>query len=170
MSKLTQIRLALSKLLAEFGAVKTDKNILYWYSEEDLRAGMDVYFEVDGEYTPAEDGDYVTEDGKTIVVKEGRVDAINDPVAEVEAAEDPEVTTDGVTETETDAIDAIHREINELYDIVEKLIAKVAELESHHTEVEKKVEEMSSQPAAEPVEDEIKKEDNKFDYFKGLKN
>ena len=45
MSKLTQIRLALSKLLAEFGAVKTDKNILYWYSEEDLRAGMDVYFD-----------------------------------------------------------------------------------------------------------------------------
>lgn len=168
MSKLTKIRLELAKLLAEFGSVKTDKNILHWYSEEDLQAGMDVYFEVDGEYTPAEAGEYVTEDGKTIVVADGKVESIVDPVAEVDAAEDPNIETDGVEETETDAMDAIHREINELYEIVDKLVKKVAEIEGRNTEVEKKVEEMSSAPAADSVEVEIKKEDNKFDYFKGL--
>lgn len=170
MSKLTQIRLALSKLLTDFGAVKTDKSVLYWYTEEDLKEGIEVYIDADGEYFPAEDGEYTTEDGKVITVVAGKVESIVDPVAEVDAAAEGEVETDGVKETQTDAIDAIHREINELYDIVDKLVKKVAELDARHTEVTKAVEEMSAQPAALPAEDEIKKVDNKLDYFKGLTN
>lgn len=176
MSKFTKIKLELAKLLAKFSDIKTDKAVLTWDSDEDLKAGMDVYvMDENGEYAPAADGDYVTEDGKTIVVKEGRVESITDPKAEVDPEEgmstvevgtkkvnaaeeevaDPMVQTDGVKESETDAIDAIHREINELYDIVDKLTKKVAELEAKGTETKETVEKMSKMSAAFSAEEEI---------------
>lgn len=166
-------------MLAKFSDIKTDKAVLTWDSDEDLKAGMDVYvMDENGEYAPAADGDYVTEDGKTIVVKEGRVESITDPKAEVDPEEgmstvevaaacgkrkvetaeesvDPEVATDGDKETVTDAIDAIHREINELYDIVDKLTKKVAELEAKGTETKETVEKMSKMSAAFSAEEEI---------------
>lgn len=157
-------------MLAKFSDIKTDKAVLTWDSDEDLKAGMDVYvMDENGEYAPAADGDYVTEDGKTIVVKEGRVESITDPKAEVDPEEgmstvevaaeeevaDPMVQTDGVKESETDAIDAIHREINELYDIVDKLTKKVAELEAKGTETKETVEKMSKMSAAFSAEEEI---------------
>lgn len=163
MSKFTRIKLELAKMLAKFSDLKTLNGVLTWDSDEDLRAGMDVYVQDEnGEYKPAEDGEYVTEDGKTIVVKDGKVESVTDPKAEVDPEEaakaevdaacgkrkvetaeepvDPEVATDGDKETETDAIDAIHREINELYDIVDKLVKKVAELEGKSEATEKTVE------------------------------
>ena len=157
-------------MLAKFSDLKTSNGVLTWDSDEDLKAGMDVYvMDENGEYAPAADGDYVTEDGKTIVVKEGRVESITDPKAEVDPEEgmstvevaaeeevaDPMVQTDGVKESETDAIDAIHREINELYDIVDKLTKKVAELEEKGTETKETVEKMSKMSAAFSAEEEI---------------
>lgn len=178
MSKFTKIKLELAKMLAKFSDVKTDKAVLTWDSDEDLREGMDVYVaDENGEYAPAADGEYVTEDGKTIVVKDGRVESITDPKAEVDPDEgmktvevdaacgtkrvkaeevsDPDVKTDGVKETETDAIDAIHREINELYDIVDKLVKKVAELEGKSDATEKTVEKMSKMSAAFSAEETL---------------
>lgn len=177
MSKFTKIKLELAKMLAKFSDVKTDKAVLTWDSDEDLREGMDVYVaDENGEYAPAADGEYVTEDGKTIVVKDGKVESITDPKAEVDPEEDrtvevdaacgakrvkaeevadPAVETDGVKETETDAIDAIHREINELYDIVDKLVKKVAELEGKSEATEKTVEKMSKMSAAFSAEETL---------------
>lgn len=178
MSKFTKIKLELAKMLAKFSDVKTDKAVLTWDSDEDLREGMDVYVaDENGEYAPAADGEYVTEDGKTIVVKDGKVESITDPKAEVDPDEgmktvevdaacgtkkvkaeevaNPAVETDGVKETETDAIDAIHREINELYDIVDKLVKKVAELEGKSEATEKTVEKMSKMSAAFSAEETL---------------
>lgn len=178
MSKFTRIKLELAKMLAKFSDIKTDKAVLTWDSDEDLRAGMDVYVQDEnGEYKPAEDGEYVTEDEKTIVVKDGKVESVTDPKAEVDTEEaakaevdaacgkrkvetaeepvDPEVATDGDKETVTDAIDAIHREINELYDIVDKLVKKVAELEGKSEATEKTVEKMSKMSAAFSAEEQI---------------
>ncbi len=175
MSKFTRIKLELAKMLAKFSDIKTDKAVLTWDSDEDLRAGMDVYVQDEnGEYKPAEDGEYVTEDGKTIVVKDGKVESVTDPKAEVDPEEaakaevdaacgkrkvetaeepvDPEVATDGDKETVTDAI---HREINELYDIVDKLVKKVAELEGKSEATEKTVEKMSKMSAAFSAEEQI---------------
>nr|DAZ42972.1 MAG TPA: hypothetical protein [Caudoviricetes sp.] len=175
MSKFTRIKLELAKMLAKFSDIKTDKAVLTWDSDEDLRAGMDVYVQDEnGEYKPAEDGEYVTEDGKTIVVKDGKVESVTDPKAEVDPEEaakaevdaacgkrkvetaeepvDPEVATDGDKET---VIDAIHREINELYDIVDKLVKKVAELEGKSEATEKTVEKMSKMSAAFSAEEQI---------------
>lgn len=176
MNRITKIKLELSKLLAAFRDIKTDKAVLT-YDGEYLVAGKEVYVaDENGEYTPALDGEYLTEDGKVIVVKEGKVESITDPKAEVEAA-DPIVETDGVKETETDAIDAIHREINELYNIVDKLIKEVADLKGKSEATEKTVEKMSkisaSLSAEEVIEDKAtvvssgnKKIDNFNKFFK----
>lgn len=181
MNKLTKLRIELSKLLAKFNDVKTSAGVLTYdgSEDEDLKAGMNVYTmdTENGEYAPAADGEYVTEDGKTIVVKDGKVESITDPKAEVDPEEgmktvevdaacgtkkvkaeevaDPAVETDGVKETETDAIDAIHREINELYDIVDKLVKKVAELEGKSEATEKTVEKMSKMSAAFSAEETL---------------
>ena len=85
MSKLSRLKAALAKALAEFGTITTDKGILAWDGDDDLKAGDSVYVEdAEGNRTPAEDGDYKTEDNKTIVVVDGKVSEIKDPEAEVE--------------------------------------------------------------------------------------
>ena len=74
----------LARALVAMGNVTTDKGILKWDGDEDLEAGDNVYIEdADGNQTPAEDGEYVTGDGKTIVVVSGKVSEIRDPKAEV---------------------------------------------------------------------------------------
>ena len=86
MSKLKKLKAALAKAFAALGNVTTDKGILAWDGDEDLKAGYNVYVEdSDGNRTPAEDGDYRTEDGKTIVVVGGQVAEIKDPEAEVDS-------------------------------------------------------------------------------------
>ena len=90
MSKLKQLRAALARVIAEFGSITTDKAVLHWDGDEDLKAGDRVYVEdAEGNRTGAEDGDYVTPDNKTIVVVDGAVSEIRDPEAEVAPQEDP---------------------------------------------------------------------------------
>ena len=76
----------------EMGRVNTDKGELLWEGEEDLKEGDPVFVEdQDGNREVAPDGDYITEDNKTIVVSEGVVKEIRDPEAEVSPEENPEV-------------------------------------------------------------------------------
>ena len=89
MSKIKRFKAALARLLAEFGNVSTDKGVLAWDGDEDLKEGDAVYIEdQEGNRTDAPDGDYVTTDAKTIVVADGKVAEIRDPEAEV-APEEP---------------------------------------------------------------------------------
>ena len=90
MSKLENLKARLAAALAEpsepaqFGSVTTDKGVIYWGGDDDLKAGDRVEVEAeDGTRSAAADGDYVTEDGKTIVVVSGEVSEIRDPEAEV---------------------------------------------------------------------------------------
>ena len=90
MSKIKRFKAALARLLAEFGNVSTDKGVLAWDGDEDLKAGDAVYVEdAEGNRETAPDGDYVTSDNKTIVVADGKVAEIRDPEAEVAPAEEP---------------------------------------------------------------------------------
>lgn len=77
MSKIKEI---VSKILTQFGAVETDKGTIVWESSEDLKAGDIVTLE-DG--SQPENGDYKTEDGKTITIEDGKVAKIEDAEAEV---------------------------------------------------------------------------------------
>ena len=95
MSKINRFKAALAKMLAAFGNVSTDKGILAWDGEEDLKAGDDVYIEdAAGNRETAPDGEYVTSDAKTIVVEGGKVSEIRDPEAEVSPEEPVERVED----------------------------------------------------------------------------
>jgi hypothetical protein len=101
MGKLNRFKAALLKAFAEFANITTDKGILAWDSDEDLKAGDAVFLEdAEGNRTPAEDGEYKTEDNKVIVVAEGKVAEIKDAEAEIEAPE-AEPTEEVVAEEET---------------------------------------------------------------------
>lgn len=74
----------LGRYLSSFASVTTDKGVLAWDGDEDLKAGDRVYIEdAEGNRENAPDGDYTTEDGKIIVVADGAVSEIRDPEAEV---------------------------------------------------------------------------------------
>jgi hypothetical protein len=100
MSKMTKIKAAIAKALtAKFSNVTTDKGVLAWDGEDDLKAGDLVYVEdAEGNRTPAETGDYKTDDGKVIKVEDGNVVEVTDAEAEVEPVEEENlasVATDG---------------------------------------------------------------------------
>lgn len=99
MSKLSRLKEILAAKLQEveqkFGNVTTDKGVLSWDGEEDLKAGDSVYVvDSEGNRTPAADGDYKTEDNKVIVVVEGKVSEIKDAEAEVSTEESKFIETD----------------------------------------------------------------------------
>ena len=87
MGKMQNLKKAILALLEEnFANVTTDKGVLSWDGDEDLKAGDNVYTEdAEGNRTPAADGDYKTGDGKTIKVADGKVTEIVDPEAEVDS-------------------------------------------------------------------------------------
>ena len=85
MSKMSKLKNAIRRALREaFAEVATDKGVLGWDGDEDLKAGDAVYIvDADGNHVAAEDGDYTTEDGKVITVADGKASEIKDPEAEV---------------------------------------------------------------------------------------
>lgn len=181
MGKLEKIKAELAKLLIKYSVVKTDNGVLN-YEGEDLVAGMDVYIEnEEGEKIAAADGEYTTEDNKVITVKDGKVESIVDPVAEIEAEEEiaeetpaeevteetpteeekpveeekpaEEVTEEEELETEEDAIAKIREEIDELYKLVDSILEKIGETRKEADERLSKIEKMSAaKPAAEEFE------------------
>ena len=173
MSKLEKIKAELAKLLIKYSVVKTDKAVLE-YDGEELVAGMDVYVtNENGEKVAAEDGDYVTEDNKTITVKDGKVESIVDKAAEVDAeeeekkedepmvepmpeepaVEEPTKEEDVNLEDVNDAIGEMRKEIDELYKIVDSLLKKVGETRDEADERLKKLECKSlAKPASEEFE------------------
>lgn len=185
MSKLEKIKMRLAQLLEEsvvktpvevkMGVVKTDKAVLEYDGDEDLVAGMPVYVtnEETGERTPATDGEYITEDNKTISVVDGKVESIVDPVAEVGGAdekkpiEEPTEETpveenptevkkaeevenpDGSEEPTPDAVEELRKEVDELYKIVDSILEKIGESRREADERFKKIENAS---VAKPIE------------------
>ena len=87
-------------LLTKLGEVKTDKAVLTYDGDGELEVGMEVFVETEAddniEYVHPEDGEYVMEDGRTIVVKAGIVEEIKDKVEEMPAEEPAEPTTESM--------------------------------------------------------------------------
>lgn len=177
MSKLEMIKAKLAKILCEFAVIKTDSAVLV-YDGEELVAGTAVYVEDEnGNRTPAEDKEYVTEDGKVITVVDGKVETILEPEDEVEPneemeeekpeeekpaeetkgeGEDAPVEEPAEEEEEVkmeDAIAKLQGDVEKLYEIVSKILD---EINNEKTDVEarlSKIEKMSmAQPAAEAFE------------------
>ena len=85
-------------LLTKLGEVKTDKAVLTYDGDGELEVGMEVFVESEAndtiEYVHPEDGEYVMEDGRTIIIKDGFVEEIK----EAETTEPTEPTTEPATE------------------------------------------------------------------------
>lgn len=167
----------------KFGRVTTDKGIIEWPGEEDLKEGDSVeVVTADDSREAAADGDYKTEDGKTIVVVDGKVAEIRDPEAEVapEGEEAAEVEPEPEGEPDYKAL-------------YEEALAKIAELEANleavrsagveatqqaqaeaetlSAEVESlraQVTELKAQPAAKPAHEEVKEANFRKTGAKGL--
>ena len=93
---------ALGEALLKMGTMTTDKGILAWDGEEDLKEGDRVYIEdEEGNRTNAEDGEYRTDDGKVINIVDGVVASINDDSAEV-APQEGEQTEETFGSVNTD--------------------------------------------------------------------
>lgn len=134
MSKMERIRAALAKALAEFGNITTDKGVLAWDGDEDIKVGDTAYIEdQEGNRTPAEDGEYTTTDNKVIVVAEGKVAEIKDAEAEVDPT--PEETPE-VAEQETE----VSAEENEVKAKRQSFFSKVKQaFEDSYEEKERKI-------------------------------
>lgn len=182
MSKLSRIKLELSKLIASFSEIATDGATLYWTSDEEIAVGLEVYVVDENDvYVEAPDGEYRLDDGRVVVVANGVVAEIRDnnedtATADAEeaaaednavAAEDNEAVVDeneavvespsGEEEPVPDAIEELRKEVNELYEIVQRVIEKVADIENRVSETDSVVEKMSKMSAAFSAEEQIEK-------------
>lgn len=164
MDKFKQLKARIAKLLATFGTITTDKAVLVWDGDEDLKAGDAVFVEDEnGERKPAEDGDYKTEDGKTIKVEGGKVAEIADPEAEVEGAEEesPEDAPKDVPKNDdlkslADRITAIEEQLSNI----------VAALEKNGAEIKALKQAPAAKPAHEAFNDDKKTGNAQIDQLR----
>ncbi|MCM1503395.1 MAG: XkdF-like putative serine protease domain-containing protein [Bacteroidales bacterium] len=157
--KLQEIRARLAALLGlAFGSVTTDRGIIQWDGDEDLKAGTTVYsLDEAGERVAVEDGTYKTEDGKAITVKDGKVEEIVDDKAEVDAAAEDEVKgPDGSDETDSRGIEELRKEVNELYALVDKILDAMGMTRTDMKKMSKDIEDLKKRPAAKPAQEEFK--------------
>ena len=137
---LKEIKFSLKKVLANFGQVETDKGVLEFVGEE-MAVGSEVY--INGEIAP--DGEYLTPDGKTVVVEAGLIKEIKEPVTE----EMQDETVDFQAE-----IDEIKSQLASLVEIVDELATRLEEIEAKLAE-----------PVEKPAPEEFKKT-NKTSLFR----
>ena len=138
---LKEIKFSLKKVLANFGQVETDKGVLEFVGEE-MTVGSEVY--INSEIAP--DGEYLTPDGKTIVVESGLIKEIKEPVTEEPVAMQDE---------------ALQAELDEIKAQLASLVEIVAELASRLEEIEAKL----AEPVEKPATEEFKKT-NKTSLFR----
>lgn len=180
LNKMNKVKEMLRKLLAQFGEVSTDKGVLAWQGDEDLKEGdlVQIVNEEGNEVKP-EDGEYQTEDKKIISIEGGKVISIVDVQAEVddnegknvETAEEPEgaegkTGEDAPKETEPTEIQKIRKEIDELYKLVDSILEKIGESRREADERFKKLENTPMGKSAEEVFENITKGDTKADKMK----
>lgn len=137
---LKEIKFSLKKVLANFGQVETDKGVLEFVGEE-MTVGSEVY--INSEIAP--DGEYLTPDGKTIVVESGLIKEIKEPVTE----EMQDETVGFQAE-----LDEIRAQLASLVEIVDELASRLEEIETKLAE-----------PVEKPAPEEFKKT-NKTSLFR----
>lgn len=160
--KFNKFMKAFAKAVA-FRTVTTDKGLLAWESDEDLKVGDEVYTEgEDGERAAALDDTYTLTDGTRVVVADGKVAEILAPADEtepqepeeapVEAEEEeaPEVKNPDTPGEETipDAIAELREEMNEAYRRIDGLTEALKDLRSEVAELKKQPAALSAHKSA----------------------
>lgn len=148
----------LAKIVTKFAELTTDKGVLTY--EGELEIGKDVYLLAeDGEVTDAPDGEYVTEDGRTVVVADSKVAEIREKDAEVEAAEEPIAEPEGEIADDVD-IHNLAAEVERLKEENEKKKEEIADLVKRIEALEGKAdnteETLRAMSAAKPAHEEVR--------------
>lgn len=126
--------LKLARLIMKFAEVTTDKGLLVY--EGELEVGTEIQIEdADGNVIPAPNDEYTLEDGRIIVVADGKISEIK----EVEPVEEP-------VELEEEPVE--DPRIAELEALVAEKEAIIAELNAKIEELEAKI----NAPVEEPLE------------------
>lgn len=167
-SILAALAATMKEIMVAMGKVTTDKGVLSYDGDEDLKAGDAVKLDQeDGTQVDAPDDIYTTDDGKKITVKDGKVESIEDPEAEVapedlEKQESKEVKAaeEGTEEKTSD------KDLEERVDMLEKAVKSIASyfgmviIELKKTDA--KVVELSKLPAATPATKEVPEVGQRF--------
>ena len=151
--------LKLAKMVMQFTEYQTDKGTLTFDGE--LAVGTELYIEVEGEYQPAPDGDYMTETQK-ITVKDGKVEEIEaiempepEPIEEMVEEVEPEPTIEPEPTVEPDERDTKIAELQaEIARLTEEIAVKDTEIERLNGENEQlktEVETLKNKPVEEPI-------------------
>jgi hypothetical protein len=168
--------LKLKRALLNLGEISTNEGLLI-YDGENLEVGKEVFVEGDEGLVPAKDGLY-TYNNEIIEVEGGVVKTISEkevdqPIEEVveeviePMEEQPMETPIDEPTISTDELQAI---IDEQKTMIESLKAEIETIKAENEELKKKLEE----PAAQPAEEEFKKEnpvkeEKKIDFSKYIK-
>lgn len=157
--KLSEIKNELRKILMQFSVVKTDKAVLQ-YEGEELIVGTVVKIENEDGTTEIPTGEYVMEDGRTLVVENGEVKEIIEapevePVEVVEPEAEPTEEETEPTEEETEpevveetpAEETVEPEAEPAEEETEPEQAEPTELEKKVAELEGKIAELEGKIA-----------------------
>lgn len=153
-------RLKLAKMLMQFAEIETDKGKLTY--EGELVEGTEVFIEIEGELTPAPDGDYRADD-QVITVAEGKVSKI-----EIVETEDPEGAPEENFDEKDDRIAELEARVTEMEAIIAERDARIAELEAQLAEKEEQLQMSVAKPAHKEVKDIVitNKENKALRFFK----
>ena len=154
-SLMSKLKEKIKALLMQYAAVSTDKGNLI-YNTDMLEVGSEVFVEDEnGENVPAADGEYILEDGRTVVVTEGKVTEIKEkeeaPAEPEMKPEEEQMVDEMPAEPETPAEPEMPAE-NEKVTALEE---RVATLEAQLADVIAKLAEIQTTPAASPAEEEF---------------
>jgi len=138
----------LAKLIMKFSNIPTDKGELIIDGE--LAIDVDVMItDENGEVISAPDGDYLTDDNKTIVIKDGKVVEIKEPINEVieETLNEDEPINEPQVDNEKDSkIAELETKVTELEGLLQDRDAIISELTNKIKDLEDK----------KPVEEAVK--------------
>ena len=161
MGRLDSIKAKLAKLLieVEMSQLKTDNGI-FVYEGEEIAVGTALFIEdEEGNRTPAENGTYTLEDGKKIVVEDGKIaeiieveepaeeEIVEEPAEEVaaeEVVEEPAPAEEQPAEEEKDNVAELTKRVEDLEATMAEIVAA---MEALKTETLSKLNMSAAQPA-----------------------
>lgn len=173
--KVNKVKEMLKKMLATFNEISTDKAVLIWDGDEELKVGDYVHtVDEQGNDIKVEDGEYRTEAKTIIVVEDGKVTEIKDvedekveeveeskeDVVEVEVeAEEPkeDVVEEVKEEPKEDEIAKIKDDIAKIFGLIEEITAQLKTSEERFSKIENTP---MAKSVTETFEDTKEKEDN----------
>jgi hypothetical protein len=147
--------LKLAKMLLNFKMIESDKGTLIVDSE--LAVGVEVNVEGEnGEVIAAPDGEY-TIDNQKVIIKDGKIESIEEILPEEPATEEPTVEPETMAEEPAVEPDEKDLRIEELEGLLKDRDAIIEELTAKIKELEEKL----NQPVEEPVKmSAVAKENN----------